>query len=217
MCQWASYVNCSAPEEHFTTPTCGLMEELMIERVPYSIRINPSPQEGAVVRKDETPTVLTTKFTPERLPSNEVACGLASPVGGVDPAVRPSGLTVSTPAVAHAGLATHSAKTTTGIQGQDAGRNPVRSISAWRPAPLLCKRLNVPVPPVSAAAVHLPNSGLNTSQGASAIAEGDVLRPLRQFVVDSSAVDQVKVSRFALQVVVFKLSIRSAYGQHSKR
>lgn len=154
----------------------------------------PHQQEPADMSKDRPPGVLASKFTSEKLSTNDAGASATIQFGSVDPAVRPAGLTLRTPTSSHTSSTESRAATpSTQRQGSNPERNPVRTTVAWRPAPLLCKRLNVPVPSPSAGLDWARKAMAHGSQGASATSENPVLAPLNKFVPDSSVVRQIKV------------------------
>lgn len=67
----------------------------------------------------------------------------------------------------------------------EAKRNPVRSTFDWRPTPLLCKRLNVPVPNDSSTAGLASKGKFRSGDGTSG---GELIysEPLQRFTSDSS-------------------------------
>lgn len=76
---------------------------------------------------------------------------------------------------------------------QKLGHQPVRSTLPWRPAPLLCKRLNVPVPSALAELDWARKDGLFGGNHASPSAEQEPFQSVRKFVPDSSTVRPIKV------------------------
>lgn len=126
---------------------------------------------------------LASKFTPGRPGGGKADDARFQVAGGVDPASRPAGLTLRSPATN--GLNTSS--TTTASKDIDTGaevvRNPVRRTIDWVPSPLLCKRLNVPVPKSSSA---INWGGLQAGHGAAAAPGEDLVGSLKKFVRGSS-------------------------------
>lgn len=76
---------------------------------------------------------------------------------------------------------------------QKAGRHPVRLTLPWKPAPLLCKRLNIPVPTASAELNWARKDRLFDGNNASPPPEQDHFQSMRKFVPDSSAARPRKV------------------------
>lgn len=112
-------------------------------------------------------------------------------VGGVDPSSRPAGLSVRTPTAAGNGGGSSSALVTEGkMRSAALARNPSRSTRAWRPAPLLCKRLNVPVPKSALGTGWAAEGGATSAGGAP---EQDLVGPRGKFVSTSSATNLPKV------------------------
>lgn len=133
---------------------------------------------------------------------------------GVDPASRPAGLTLRTPAATDASKELSSLAALEGMRGGAVvEKHPVRRTIDWTPAPLLCKRLNVPVPKTSSAGNWAMNGG-----GAAAAAEHGVPASLRKFVPDSSAASLPKVCFLLFFAetpnTCFMLWVESATSQH---
>lgn len=140
---------------------------------------------------------LANKFTSSKKQADAKADDApVHPVGGVDPASRPAGLTIRTPATSDSSNKASTASTSTenNIRA-GVGQNPVRRTIDWIPSALLCKRLNVPVSKAASAAMgRAIKGGLQADRGTTASAtEQDVLGSLRQFVPESSASGQPKV------------------------
>lgn len=141
-------------------------------------------QESADQRQEGPQFSLANKFTSENTSSVQAQTEPLVPVGGVDPASRPAGLSFPTPiASGNSATSPSPAASAASMGGLDLGEKPVRSTFAWRPAPLLCKRLNVPVPKDDMAPMGGPHTG-----GASSASDQGLLGPLGKFVPDSSAV-----------------------------
>lgn len=131
---------------------------------------------------------LTSKFTSEKPPGAKAGDALVQVGGGVDPASRPAGLTLRTPATTDASAKSPPVPTLAETRaGAEAGKEPVRRTVDWAPAPLLCKRLNVPVPKTSSAFWAMKGGG------AAEPAEHGVPASLSKFVPESSASSQPKV------------------------
>ena len=119
-----------------------------------------------------------------------------APVGGVDPASRPAGLTLRTPTALGASSSTSSPKASEHEnRGTEKVRDPERSTFAWTPAPLLCRRLNVPVPKVSSLIDWAAKSGPPAGRGAAVATapQQDLLGSLGKFVPEVSAPRHPKV------------------------
>lgn len=96
------------------------------------------------------PNLLASKFTPE-------TCHMADSSTGLPPAARPAGLSLGKPRSVHGKIASSYAVASPDVrQTSELPFKPSRSTSSWRPAPLLCKRLNVPVPGGSLSADQTP-------------------------------------------------------------
>lgn len=149
-------------------------------------------QEGSSEPSEGLRFSLASKFTSENPPGAKAGDALVQVVGGVDPASRPAGLTLRTSATTDTSKKSSSVPALESNSGAAVGKNPVRRTVDWTPAPLLCKRLNVPVPKASSAADWAMKGG-----GAAAPAEHEVLASLRKFVSESSASSLPKV-RFRL-------------------
>lgn len=150
---------------------------------------SPRAQESTDQQQEDLQFSLANKFTPENTSNVQAQTDPLFPVSGVKPASRPAGLSFRTPAVSGVSATSSSpAASAEKMDGVDRGQQPVRSTFAWMPAPLLCKRLNVPVPKDDRTRVGGPHTG-----GTSSASEG-LLGPLGKFVPDSSAV-QPKVCR----------------------
>lgn len=136
---------------------------------------------------------LASKFTSETPSGAKAGDAPVQVVGGVDPTSRPAGLTLRTPATTDASTKSPSVPALAETRGgAEVGKDPVRRTIDWAPAPLLCKRLNVPVPK-SASAVDWAMKG----GGAASPAKHGVPASLTKFVPESSASGQPKVrSRF---------------------
>lgn len=153
-------------------------------------------QEGAGQRSEGLQFSLANKFTSESL-SVRAEEDARPPAGGVDPSSRPAGLTLRTPATP--GTSTSSSSAPAGkSRGTDTGQTPVRSTLDWTPAPLLCKRLNVPVPRASSAKDWAAKDGSQIGRGSTAAAVEQGILGLSRFVPDSSASNRPKVWRFLL-------------------
>ncbi len=78
------------------------------------------------------------------------------------------------------------------VEKPTVARQPVRSTSVWRPCPLLCKRLNAPVPEISKA-VEWGRQGEEvpgTSTSSSAVLTRDLLKDVRRNEPGGSAVSK---------------------------
>ncbi len=114
------------------------------------------------------------KSLSSRGPSSSEGPATTSPSPSIPPG-RPSVPTVEKPTVA---------------------RQPVRSTSLWRPCPLLCKRLNVPVPEISKA-VEWGRQGQEipgTSTSSSAALTRDLLKDVRRSELGSFATSEDEVA-----------------------
>lgn len=150
-------------------------------------------QESVRQRKEGLQFNLAIKFTSETA-SLQPDEHPVLPVGDGDSTRRAAGLSLRAPATLGASTTPSSASTPEGKKGgADAERKPVRSTLAWQPAPLLCKRLNVPVPRDLCGLDWTASRGPQGGRGAASGAEQDLLGPLGNFVVDSSASSQPKV------------------------
>lgn len=138
---------------------------------------------------------LASKFTSEKPVVAKANDALVQVVGGVDPASRPAGLTLRTPATTDPSTRSSSVPALgESSSGAEVDRKPVRRTIDWTPTPLLCKRLNVPVPKASSTA------DWTIMGGDAATPVQDVPAPLRKFVPESSAssLPKVRVHLFVL-------------------
>lgn len=86
------------------------------------------------------PNLLASKFTSETGHREDSSPDLR-------PAARPAGLSLGKPEPVHGKIASTYAVAPPGVhKTSEPSNKPSRSTLPWRPAPLLCKRLNVPVP-----------------------------------------------------------------------
>lgn len=149
---------------------------------------NPTRQSGGLTFS------LANKFTSETSADVQADDAPVQKRAGVDPASRPAGLTLRTP------MNNDSAKKPAVVptQGQEDGRakeirSPVRRAIDWIPAPLLCKRLNVPVPKASSTMDSAVKGRLQAGLAAAAAPREDVLGSMQKFVPDSSTSSRPQV------------------------
>lgn len=156
-------------------------------------------QEDPTRHSGGVPFSLANKFTSETSPGAGADDVPDQKLGGVDPASRPAGLTLRTPTINDFSAKSAAA----GGQGEENDRaeeirNPIRRTIDWIPAPLLCKRLNVPVPKASSTVDWAAKGSLQAGALAAAAPKQDALGSLRKFVQDSSisSRSQVKLRVF---------------------
>lgn len=150
-------------------------------------------QEGSNQPSDGLRFSLASKFTSETPPGATSGDAVVQVMGLVNPASHPAGLTLRTPASTDASKQSSSVPASEVTRGgAEVKKIPVRRTIDWTPAPLLCKRLNVPVPKASSTADWATKGG-----GAAASAERGIPSSLRKFVPESSASSLPKV-RFRL-------------------
>lgn len=128
---------------------------------------------------------LASKFTSEKPTGAKADDAAVQVAGGVDPASRPAGLTIRSPAAN--GLEKSSTTSTSKDKhtGAEVVQNPIRRTIDWIPSPLLCKRLNVPVPKASSAVNWAVEGGLRAGHGAAAATGEDLIGSLKKFVPSS--------------------------------
>ncbi|CAM9965589.1 unnamed protein product [Scytosiphon promiscuus] len=149
---------------------------------------------AARARRQENPTQqpgslsfsLATKFTPETPAGSKVDAAPVQKGNGVDPASRPAGLTLRTPTTNGSSKNPRAAPGRGEESAEAKVRNPVRRTIDWIPAPLLCKRLNVPVPKASSTMDWATKGRLQAGLVATTAPKQDVVESLRKFVPDSS-------------------------------
>lgn len=102
-------------------------------------------QEGA--RSGAATSILASKFTSGRSRWSDPAAGSGTVV---DVSIRPAGLSLASgrrEEQLHTEVTVlPTQEASQAKQAEDAPKDPTRSTLVWMPAPLLCKRLNVPVP-----------------------------------------------------------------------
>jgi len=127
---------------------------------------------------------LASKFTSERPVGAKADDAGVLQVAGVDPASRPAGLTLRSPAMSDSKISATASASEDKSSGAGVVQNPVRRTVDWVPSPLLCKRLNVPVPKASSA---INWGGLQAGHGAAAATGEDLVGSLKKFVRGSSS------------------------------
>lgn len=148
---------------------------------------------------------LATKFTPGIPPNVQAEERPPLLVGGVDPASRPAGLTLRSSVTFATSNSSPVPVPVESKGGANASRNPVRSTLLWRPAPLLCKRLNVPVSTTSSVK-WVAKADPRTGHRKAGIAQQKLFGPSGKFVADSSAADQPKVRCLLAAVACYPIS-----------
>lgn len=136
---------------------------------------------------------MASKFTSEKPQGVQAEDDPVAPVGGVNPASRPAGLTLRTPTALGASSRSSPKAPEPEIRGTGKIRDPERSTLAWTPAPLLCRRLNVPVPKISSLIDWATKSGPHAGRGAVAAPQQDLLGSRGNFVSEVSAPIHPKV------------------------
>ncbi|CAM9131081.1 unnamed protein product [Ectocarpus sp. 13 AM-2016] len=151
--------------------------------------LGPMSQGSSSQQSEGLPFTLATKFTSETPAASNSDEPQDQVAGIVDPTSRPAGLTLRRPAstdtLNKASTATVSVDKSCKTEVE---LNPVRRTVDWIPAPLLCKRFNVPVPKTSSSSLEWTTKG-----GRPAGAEEEALGPLTKFVPDSSAINQPQI------------------------
>ncbi len=146
------------------------------------------PNIDDVLQEDRTPQSeglrfsLASKFTTGSPAGAKADDAGAQVARGVDPASRPAGLTLRLPASSDSKISSTAPTSKYKNTGAEVVQNPVRRTIDWVPSPLLCKRLNVPVPKASSA---LNWGGLKAGHAAAATGE-DLVGSLKKFVRGSS-------------------------------
>lgn len=178
----------------------GTLCSLKLSTIPLELTANAQTcdlmQENVSQQPQDLPFSLANKFTSsEKEADAEVDNAPLQPVGGVDPASRPAGLSIRTSATPDSSHKSSAAPASAeNVSRAEVEKNPVRRSIDWIPSALLCKRLNVPVPKAACAAGGWAiKGGVEASGGTASIPEQDVLGSLRQFVPESSVSGQPKV------------------------
>lgn len=161
-------------------------------------------QENADHSKEGVQFSLAIKFTSEKPRNVQTEEDPVATVSGDDPSSRPAGLSLRTPVP----LGSYSSRSSPKAPEHESRetekvRDPERSTLAWTPAPLLCRRLNVPVPKVSALIDWATKSGPRAGRGAAAATapQQDVPGSLGKFVPEVAAPKQPKVRYFMYSFV----------------